>query len=805
MDIALQTDENGPVYNRGCMIRTLRLVTFLITLSGALAVCDGVASAQGALTYYFAHIASAGIWRTTFTYVNQATVPVACNTTFYSDVGAPLLLPFNGSSISTTSDNIGPGALVRRQTDAQPGLPVATGWAVANCSGPIKASALFRAYNGNAAVAEASVPAMQVPASQFVTYADQTTGVAYANPSLSTAAVTFTAKDSTGKVVGTQSISLPANSHGSQNLGPLFGLPGFQGSVTITSSVPIISLSLNAEAAPIISSLPPGEVLGSASNGPTAYYFAHIAVAGVWRTTFTYVNASTQAVTCTTSFYSDSGSPLPLSFSGSSLSSTTDAIPAGGIARRQTDAQPNLPVTTGWASASCTGPVKASALFREYNGNVPQGEASVIAMTAPTSQFLTYADRNTGVAYANPSPSPATVTFSAQDGSGTVIGTASLTLPPLAHGSSNLGPLLTIPNFTGSVMVTSLQPIVSLSLNAEAYPSFSSLPPGDGGSFQVYGVWHCGNDSCNWASVRNMFDFDTRNHWMIDRGDGTGLPSVNLVVLSFVQPTKLLNLTNDSQTVNGIPIGMSAAIVQYFTSHNIRVMLSLGGASYVADWDQALTTNATQLGINAANTAKAMGVGIEIDYENDPSPNLAALQAFITAYRSVLPYDPTGANPAARLTIDLAAGDAYLIALAQAATNWLTGANPVLDFANATVPNGQPATSDAETNWQQHANGRTNAGSAVPALPPAKFTGAVRLDLSGVAEPECTNFSISLENNTGIFAQTLAPNGAGTTPGMLGYMFWGAETPAPTTCEGGVGSGARSYNIPIPIPPLRQQ
>ena len=33
---------------------------------------------------------------------------------------------------------------------------------------------------------------------------------------------------------------------------------------------------------------------------------------------------------------------------------------------------------------------------------------------------------------------------------------------------------------------------------------------------QIYG-------SCTWGSVRDMTDFDTRNHWMIDRGDGSGL------------------------------------------------------------------------------------------------------------------------------------------------------------------------------------------------------------------------------------------------------------------------------------------
>src|SRR5260221_14773770 len=86
-------------------------------------------------------------------------------------------------------------------------------------------------------------------------------------------------------------------------------------------------------------------------------------------------------------------------------------------------------------------------------------------------------------------------------------------------------------------------------------------------SLQVYGAWHCGNDFCTWASVRDMTDFDTKNHWIIDRGDGT--PSVNLVVLSFVNPLKLLNQTNDSGDVNGAPIGMNSAVVSYFTSHNI--------------------------------------------------------------------------------------------------------------------------------------------------------------------------------------------------------------------------------------------
>jgi len=330
---------------------------------------------------------------------------------------------------------------------------------------------------------------------------------------------------------------------------------------------------------------------------------------------------------------------------------------------------------------------------------------------------------------------------------------------------------------------------------------------------QIYGAWHCGNDACTWGTVRSITDFDANNHWLIDRGDG--VPSVNLVVLAFVNPLKLLNQTNDTQTVNGVPIGMSPQIVSYFTSHNVRVMLSIGGITFVNDWNTALAANPAQLGLNSAALARSLGVGIEIDYEENATPNLAGLQAFIDAYRSQLPYDATGANPAARLTIDVGAGDRFLIDLDRKATSdWLTTANPVLDYANALVPNRQPNSApSAEGNWQEHVDGKANFAPPIPPLAPAKFAGSLFITSGHNPIPECINFSSSLEDSTGSYIQTVAPNGAGTTSGMLGFMFWAAECPStrnacttpPNTCQGGVGTGARIYNIPLPMPALRQQ
>jgi len=344
----------------------------------------------------------------------------------------------------------------------------------------------------------------------------------------------------------------------------------------------------------------------------------------------------------------------------------------------------------------------------------------------------------------------------------------------------------------------------------------------------IYGAWHCGNDYCTWSSVRDMGDFDEKNHWLIDRdkdvdchytSPGSCRPSVNLVVLSFVHPLKLLHETTEEQPLSGIPRGMTPAVVDYFKNQGIRVMLSIGGITYVDAWNQALAEDAARLGLNAAAVASALGVGIEIDYEENRNPNLDGLQAFIDAYRSVHPYYQYGGNPAARLTIDLAAGDRWLIALTERATaEWLNITTPVLDYANAMVTPRQPTADDAIANWQEHVDGKPQYDPPILPLAPAKFTGSLWLTGRKPA-PECVDFSRSLQKFTGDFVQSVAPSPDhpdsdyfNLTPGMLGFMFWAAEcegtrtecTTPPNTCEGGMGEAATFYEIHIPMPVLRQ-
>lgn len=331
-------------------------------------------------------------------------------------------------------------------------------------------------------------------------------------------------------------------------------------------------------------------------------------------------------------------------------------------------------------------------------------------------------------------------------------------------------------------------------------------PPGDPTPISIFGVWHAGNHYADWALVRDMTEFDAANHWIIDRGDG--VPSVNLVVLSFLHPIEVLAM-DPNQPESGVPPGMSQAVVDYFKAAGIRVMMSIGGVTYTDAWDEALAMDPVLLAQNAAAIASHFGVGIEIDYERNVGANLEALDDFVTTYRLVHPYDASGINPAARLTIDLAAGGRYLQELNRYATeHWLRNDGPVLDYANAMVHR----QSGSPDNWQEHVTGMPTYDPVIPPKAPNRFTGG--LYLKGDTA-NCLDFYASEQWRHADYVQTVAPAGAGTTRGMLGYMFWAAEYPSarknyvgtvpPNTCEDGMGVASLVFDIPIPMDPLRQE
>jgi hypothetical protein len=136
----------------------------------------------------------------------------------------------------------------------------------------------------------------------------------------------------------------------------------------------------------------------------------------------------------------------------------------------------------------------------------------------------------------------------------------------------------------------------------------------------------------------------------------------------------------------------------------------------------------------------------------------------------------------------------------------------VLDYANAMVPSKQPTATSATASWQEHIDGKPTFSPPILPLAPVKLTGAVYIAGGTKAYPECVNYSKSLQSSTRGFVQGVNPNGAGLTPGMLGYMFWAAERPSSrgiatvppnNTCEKGIGAGATALNIAVPLAALR--
>jgi len=351
----------------------------------------------------------------------------------------------------------------------------------------------------------------------------------------------------------------------------------------------------------------------------------------------------------------------------------------------------------------------------------------------------------------------------------------------------------------------------------------------DGGGVEpqplsIYGVWHCGDHYCDWSEdTSDLAAFDQANHWIINRGDCNPddpevfCPSVNLVVLSFVEPLELLKGTTNDAFFNGIPRGMTPAVVSYFKDAGIRVMLSMGGITYTESWNNALTTDAAKLARLASQAVANLGAdGLEIDWENGTpdEEELAGIEEFIETYNNIR-RNPDSPLANTLLTLDLAVGDRYLQELSRrAAADWLLPdpddpeQKSKIDYINAMVPRGEPSTDQ----WQEHGDGKLNYNPPILPKAPAKIVVSLWLTNGNRPNDNCVDFASSTQLEKADYVQTVQPNGAGSSSGFLGYMFWAAGRPSARnvstippddTCEDGMGTGASYFNISTPIGTLR--
>jgi len=289
---------------------------------------------------------------------------------------------------------------------------------------------------------------------------------------------------------------------------------------------------------------------------------------------------------------------------------------------------------------------------------------------------------------------------------------------------------------------------------------------------KVYALWYCGTDQCSWSSEPDLANAT----WITNRGDGK--PTANVVILSFVDPVALLQKTTNADLLGGVPRGMTQKVVDFFKSKGITVMLSIGGAEYTSKWEQALSQDPSTLARNAANAANQLGVGIEIDYENENAQSLKALDTFVHTYRSAI---PNGNSPQSILTIDLGAGTGYLTAVSKAASGWLNSS--LINWAYAMVA-GSPYSNVQEgaQYWQQHLDG-VNWDSIPPMAP---NTLVVSIWASNGSR-NCKNYAgTTLEGTVGWVGQKHT----------RGISFWAAGCPAPNNCVSdctGIQTGSKNF------------
>jgi hypothetical protein len=244
-----------------------------------------VASASSTkTTLNLAQVADGGGYQTSFLIFNISSSPATVALTLTKDNGTPLsvTIPGRGTNSTFSGISLAAGGSIFLQTDGSPSSP-ATGAATITSNVPIGASGVFTVLNAGAFQTETGVGDSSVLTS-FTLPVDITgnfnTGVAFFNPSNSTATLTLQRLDATGALVGTSSTQpLSAQGHLAIFVNQIFpDASNFRGSLAVTSTTGIAALTLRMNNPPLsFTTLPvvsgtssgTGSVSGSASLSKT--------------------------------------------------------------------------------------------------------------------------------------------------------------------------------------------------------------------------------------------------------------------------------------------------------------------------------------------------------------------------------------------------------------------------------------------------------------------------------------------------------------------------------------------------------
>ena len=300
------------------------------------------------------------------------------------------------------------------------------------------------------------------------------TGIAIANRNDSAATISFSFTDSSGVAAGSGSIIIAANRQIAQflNQAPFNVYRGstFQGTFSFTSSVPVGVVALrgltNERADLLMSTLPVIDPAAAPGRGPIVV--PHFTDGDGWITQIFLVNPTDSTLTGNLQFADPNGAVVKVTIAGVSSSSFPYSVPGRSSQKL---------VTAGAATVTGSGSVRvvpagggivpaAMAVFSYRQAGITITEAGASATSG--NAFRLYVESagttgeagniQTGIAIANPSSSPAPVTFEITDLNGSSAGITPYTFTLLASGQTSkfLGDLFpSLPNtFKGMVRIT---------------------------------------------------------------------------------------------------------------------------------------------------------------------------------------------------------------------------------------------------------------------------------------------------------------------------------------------------------------
>lgn len=228
------------------------------------------------------------------------------------------------------------------------------------------------------------------------------------------------------------------------------------------------------------------------ASAQTTFYFPQIAdgsqIDGVfWKTTIFLTGSSTATGTITfTTFDASTRAPVNITFVDNSgtPASNGNTIPftiGPGQSRKYVSTSGGR-LAVGYATVSADASISGTAVFSEFSANgILISEAGVPSAAAYTSQLIfvdTQSGFDTGVAYANPNSSPATISLQLLSSQGVaVVSSTQRSLAGNQHNSAFVSQLFSPPPFAGTMQITGDVPLAAVALRFSPAGLFTTLPP----------------------------------------------------------------------------------------------------------------------------------------------------------------------------------------------------------------------------------------------------------------------------------------------------------------------------------------